>query len=380
MWPRPELDFVFGSGGRAAAALAGRGISRTLHTYLGPDLKEAAASIFGSYDFAIRHADRPVDPVFTYVHCLAIPTLEPSLLEMPSLAPMNISANRVVRFGMLEGDAVIDADMCVYDPQSAFSPTTFTANGSRARRLAIVGNSGEIRCLAGDDDVESAARRLLEIDGAEVVVAKLGIDGALVVGKLGVTHIPAFRVASAWTIGSGDVFVALFSALWMFDGIEPAEAALRSSNATANYIETISLPAVESGPIRSPIKPYRGKVYLAGPFFSIGQRLVIDEVRRCLLDFGIRVFSPVHDVGHGVAEDVAPKDIEAIDRCDSVLAILDGVDSGTLFEVGYARALNKPVFGLAQSVPEEDLKMVRGSGCIVGDDLASLIVMIAQAS
>ena len=37
-----------------------------------------------------------------------------------------------------------------------------------------------------------------------------------------------------------------------------------------------------------------------------------------------------------------------IDRCDAVLAVLDGpdVDSGTAAEIGYATALGKPVVGL----------------------------------
>ena len=40
--------------------------------------------------------------------------------------------------------------------------------------------------------------------------------------------------------------------------------------------------------------------------------------------------------------------IEAIDRCDAVVAILDGPDSdsGTCVEIGYARALGKPIIGI----------------------------------
>lgn len=42
------------------------------------------------------------------------------------------------------------------------------------------------------------------------------------------------------------------------------------------------------------------------------------------------------------------RNVVAIDRCDAVLAILDGadVDSGTAAEVGYAAARGKPVVGL----------------------------------
>lgn len=40
--------------------------------------------------------------------------------------------------------------------------------------------------------------------------------------------------------------------------------------------------------------------------------------------------------------------IEEIDKCDALVAVLDGADcdSGTSFEVGYAYALRKPIIGL----------------------------------
>ncbi|WP_221623397.1 nucleoside 2-deoxyribosyltransferase [Burkholderia ubonensis] len=52
-----------------------------------------------------------------------------------------------------------------------------------------------------------------------------------------------------------------------------------------------------------------------------------------------------------------------MNSCDRVLAILDGLDAGTVFEVGYARAKGIPIYALAQAVNEEDLKMVVGSDC-----------------
>jgi nucleoside 2-deoxyribosyltransferase len=40
--------------------------------------------------------------------------------------------------------------------------------------------------------------------------------------------------------------------------------------------------------------------------------------------------------------------LEALDRCDAVVAILDGPDSdsGSCVEIGYARAKGKPVIGV----------------------------------
>ncbi|MEA2370683.1 MAG: hypothetical protein QOH12_1077 [Solirubrobacteraceae bacterium] len=49
-----------------------------------------------------------------------------------------------------------------------------------------------------------------------------------------------------------------------------------------------------------------------------------------------------------VNERVGRRNAELIDRCDGVLAVLDGVDvdSGTAAEIGYAGARGKPVVGL----------------------------------
>lgn len=294
------------------------------------------------------------------------------------MQPIQIQADKVIRFGMLEGDAIVDAEMCVYDPQSAYLPVGFGTNGSKAKRLAIVANSGEVKALGDADDLVAAAIKLRETENAEVVVAKRGLDGALVIYEGGVAHVPAFAIDSAQTIGSGDVFVAVFSKEWMYENSTPVEAALAASKATANFIEDSVLPVDLNDHGRKEVKKGTGKVYLAGPFFSMGQRWLIDEARRVLMEMGLDVFSPVHDVGRGGAKEVAPKDIEAIRDCDSMLAIIDGVDSGTVFEIGYARALGKQVFGLAQSVPEEDLKMIDGSGCLMSDDFASLVIKLAQ--
>ncbi|MGO9769305.1 MAG: PfkB family carbohydrate kinase [Roseiarcus sp.] len=377
-WPTPETDNVFGSAGRAAAALQGTGIERILHAYIGPDLKDNIDLILGGFEFRIEKHVRPVDPVFEYVHCLAVPTITPDLVKIRQMEPIHLTADRVIRFGMLEGDAIVEAEMCVYDPQSTYVPVGFRANGSGAKRLAVVANSGEVKALTNTTDLADAAAKLLTSEKAEVVVVKCGLDGAIVASAGRTDRVPAFAVDVAQTIGSGDVFVAVFAKGWMYEGLAPVDAALAASKATANFIESSILPVELDDRGRKEIRRATGKVYLAGPFFSIGQRWLVDEVRRILLGLDLKVFSPVHDVGRGSAQDVAPKDIAAIHECDAMFAIIDGIDSGTIFEIGYARALGKQVFGLAQSVPDEDLKMIVGSGCIVSTDFTSLLLQVAQ--
>ncbi len=71
-----------------------------------------------------------------------------------------------------------------------------------------------------------------------------------------------------------------------------------------------------------------------------------------------------------------PTDIEAIKKSDLVFAVVDGLDSGTLFEVGYARALEKPVVAFVQNETAQSIKMLQGTQCEIVDDFASAIYRV----
>lgn len=376
----PAWDQIYGSGGRAAAALTGLVDSVMLCAYARPDTAHAFSETATGYGFAFTPTPVEQSISFEYVHSLSNPQIIPIPSRIRVNAPFSVNDDVVLRFGMMEGSAVVSADRCVYDPQSAFDPQRFTDNGSRARRLAIVGNRSEIVSMGGDADPVTAARALLA-QGAEVVVVKCGPAGALVVDSSGREMVPAYRSGRVWTIGSGDVFAAAFAALWGVDGVAPVEAARLSSRAVAAYVGSMGLPSPSRQHLRGATgveaSTVPGRAYLASPFFALGQRWLVDEARRCLSELGLEVFSPVHNVGHGPAADVAPADLAALDACDVVFAVLDGLDSGTLFEVGYAHAKGKPIYALAQTVSDEDLKMVVGSGCRVYDDFVTALHHLA---
>jgi nucleoside 2-deoxyribosyltransferase len=103
------------------------------------------------------------------------------------------------------------------------------------------------------------------------------------------------------------------------------------------------------------------------------QRWLIEEARDNLKSRGIDVFSPIHDVGKGIADDVVPADIEGIEQSDVLFAIVDGLDSGTIFEIGYARALGKGVVVYVENETEENLKMLSGTGCEIESDFVTAI-------
>jgi nucleoside 2-deoxyribosyltransferase len=277
---------------------------------------------------------------------------------------------------MLEGSAKVTAKRCVYDPQSAFDPEIFDENGSEAEELAVVANRGEIIGMTGENDPHEGARNLIR-RGAAVVIVKSGSEGAWVFSGNEIVLVPPFRSDRVWTIGSGDVFAGMFAARWAVHRDDPVLAARRASKAVAAYAESMSLPSPTVDDLDRDSRPEAtaqpGKVYLASPFFTMGQRWLVEEARRGLRELGLDVFSPVHDVGPGPAEVVAPADLKALDECDLVFAILDGNDSGTLFEVGYATAKGTPTYALAQNVLLEDLKMVQGSGAHVYADFVTAL-------
>ncbi len=100
---------------------------------------------------------------------------------------------------------------------------------------------------------------------------------------------------------------------------------------------------------------------------------MIEQARNSLRETGLQVFSPYHDVGLGSAHDVVGQDLQAIEECDLVLAISDGLDAGTVYEIGYARALRKPVVVYSERHKGESLKMMEGSGCTLCDNYTTAL-------
>jgi nucleoside 2-deoxyribosyltransferase len=376
----PHWQELFGSGGRAAAALAGVG-EVGLHTYVGDSWRAVFLARAEAYGFKPFLEKSPSTIQFDYVHPLSTPRISPYRANLPKLSSLKASGDVVLRFGMLECDAIVDGDRIVYDPQSAHDPRPFRQNGSSANHLSIVANADEAKLLTGKSDPKDAAAALRDDERAEVVIVKRGVHGALVLTAEGMNEIKPFHRDQVFTIGSGDVFAAAFTQFWGREQRSPMEAAELASRATALYCESRSLPLQSAEGLRATtlraarFKP--GRVYLAAPFFDLAQRWLLEEARTHLTAVGLDVFSPLHDVGTGSAECVAPADLAGIDHCDRMLALIDGADVGTVFEVGYASARGMPVVALAETLSVESLKMIAGSGCILTKDFASAIFRTA---
>jgi nucleoside 2-deoxyribosyltransferase len=223
-------------------------------------------------------------------------------------------------------------------------------------------------------------------EGCSAVVIKRGPQGALVATKTSQKWIRAFPGERVWKIGSGDVFSAAFAHAWLQEGLSPLEAAWLASRTVAEYVgtrkeqfstECWQCIREEEAAITSASDTARaipdGTIYLAGPFFNTSEQWLVDEARFALLDMGFKVFSPIHEIGEGPPNIVAPADLFALENSKLVFALLNGFDPGTLFEVGYARARDIPVVGSAESAEERPLTMLLGSGCEIFSDFATSI-------
>lgn len=378
---RPAWREVYGSAGRAASAMTGMGAPVVLHSYLDALTEEVLAARAAFEGFGLASTAITESVTFDYDHGLATPRIFCQKAPVPAL---QISANQILRFGLLEGDAIVHGQRVVYDPQDALTPKAFHLNGSTAGELALILNRHEAALMSAmvNASPQAMAEALLQGGQAHVVVIKQGPLGALVHDGRAVELVPAYRSQSVWKIGSGDNFAAHFAFRWMHEGRSAVESADMASHATAYYCQTrgfATLATMESF-APEPIVPSaafsggrRPSVYLAGPFFTLAQLWMVEQARNDLKSMGLEVFSPYHDVGHGSAEDVVKLDLDGIENADIVFAIGDGMDSGTIYEVGYACAKGKPVVMYCENESAENKKMMQGSGCQLSDDYVSAI-------
>lgn len=378
---------MFGSGGRAASALAGLSDNVTLSTFSsqnGISKRQALAECFG---FSLGTLADASEITFEYLYPLQLSHARPERDEL-EIAELSVKAPVVLRFGCWEGSVKVEADIAVYDPQSPGAPERFDANGSTASRLAIVCNLAEGSLLTGQSDPHVIIETLVREHGAEVVVLKAGPAGALVRSTEGVIQsVPAYQMDRVFSIGSGDVFSAIFAHYWAELGLNPMDAAHKASMATALYCATSTFPHGSDWEERSPINwlpapkvssERAPKVYLAGPFFSVQELWFIEQLLGQLEAVGLEVFSPYHDVGSPpTSREVAERDLAGLQSCDIVLAVLDGFDPGTVFEIGYARSIGIPVIALLQQPVAGDLKMFEGTDVALVNDVATAVYRTA---
>lgn len=379
----PFWDELYGSGFRSAVALSQSGLEIAFYTYADADAAKRLDILSAQLGIRLYSDKTPASYHFDYLHPLSEPSIFPAVKPESPLDIISIETNDdVVYFGMMESQALVKGRRVVYDPQSPGKPIPFGENGSTAEELILVLNYDEAVALAGSVSLVDIAAHLIQQEKAQLAVVKNGPFGAFLIQQdLSCTPIPAYRTKRVWTIGSGDIFTSYFALYYLVKGCSAFDAAMQASLATAWYAENITLPVPDDLSGFTPttfhqVDPAQKKVYLAGPFFTMSQRWLINEFFFVLKNIGFKVFSPFHDVGMGEPDEVVGPDLEGLKDADIIIAILDGLDSGTLFEVGYAISMGKKVVGFCQNETKESLTMILGSGGFVYDDFLTTIYQL----
>lgn len=373
----PDWKYLFGSGWRAVRVFRAFSPNTEISFYsVGDEQLQRMMKVFANSE-QLKPFITPSDSTigFAYSHPLSSPVIIGGLANQLSL---EADGKHVIGFGMLEALVKITGEYVVYDPQSPTHPLSFKQQGGKAVHLALVMNETEAKALSGESELHAIRDSLFEREKCDCLVIKRGAKGATVFHSIDDegTSIPVFKTTHVWPIGSGDVFTIVFAYHW-FNGYSPEESAMKASKAVAAYCESLGSYEELSQHLKDVFPEHKprkqGNVYLAGPFFTMNEKRFVTECRNILKAMGVTVFSPYHDVGEGEAEDVVPKDIEAIDVCDCVFAIVDGLDSGTLFEIGYAVAKGKKVVVYVENETEGTLKMLKGTGCEIESDFTTAV-------
>jgi len=375
----PYWNELYGSGWRAVCALLDHIHDIKFYTYLAKEDK-INLELFPAFNKIsnIEIIDIENTITFDYFHGLSEPKIYPPLHTIIQNKTIEVSDNVVLRYGFLEGDSKVKGKRVVYDPQSATDPKDFYENGSEAEELVLVLNFREAVLMTKETDIQKISEKLIQKNTVGVIL-KEGPSGGKILTQTNTDTFSAYKTNFIFPIGSGDIFAAFIAYYWGKEHKDLLEASTLASKAVSVYCESQSLPIKKGYELKSfePIinSPSTKKpmIYLAGPFFTMHQRWLIEEARNNLISKNFKVFSPVHDVGRGVAEDVVPDDIQGIYDSDIIFSILDGLDSGTIFEVGYAVALGKKVVVYVVDETEENLKMLEGTGCYIVQDFVSAI-------
>lgn len=97
------------------------------------------------------------------------------------------------------------------------------------------------------------------------------------------------------------------------------------------------------------------KIYLASPFFTTEQLAVVEQIESTLRGLGHEVFSPREGTKLGEtlgktmeerkasAKEIYKRNVDAMTWADITVAVVDGSDAGTLWEMGWCSAKRTPI-------------------------------------
>jgi ribokinase len=142
-----------------------------------------------------------------------------------------------------------------------YNPAPYRNGSDQICRLAdlIVPNETELSELTGlpvatDQEIESAAGKLLEKGNAKAVIVTLGARGCMIQERKSAEFFPAVTVKAIDTTAAGDAFIA--GMIWSLSEGKSLRESVRVANEVAAYAVTI-LGAQSSLPTREQFEQFR---------------------------------------------------------------------------------------------------------------------------
>lgn len=314
---------------------------------------------------------------FKYSFALDQPTIYPNPSSISKTEEIKVHGGNVIAYGMLETDFKINGKKVIYDPQSTLNPISFSEIGE-ADELIYVLNLNEAQTLASSINIQEIKSYFFETERVLAFIIKNGPFGATLFYDDEEISIPSYITNNVSKIGSGDIFTSSFAYYWMIKKLPLEKSARYASKSTAIFCDK-KVYIDCSIPIKFKYKEFINKnlsqkqIYLASPFFSLSELILIDKIRTTFLDFGVKVFSPFHDIGIGDTIEIANKDVEAINDSDIIFCVFDNLDSGTLVEAGYSMGNEKKIIGYHRTCDENKLLMLKPGVVDIYNDLTTAI-------
>lgn len=370
-------DKVVRPGGIAYSALAGAaaGAKVALIGTIGEEQFPWITSIFGS--MGIETSWLYKTPASTFFRLYSVDEVEPVTAQITRGfgPPQDVTVERIKTRVLLlypyEASIMrkavhrIEADIVAVDLQYDVNALEDLDDLWPYVQIVFVSRHQAMK-LTGCQSTRALAGKLLS-RGVDTVVIKSGLAGSTIYNAAREIRIPRFEAEYRYGVGAGDVYNAIFLVEFMRTR-DLKRSGYKAALAAAEYCEQElefllqSLQQYREFPVDSrkrsrvyahPDELAEKQIYLAGPFFDEPQLAWVERLRHILEYHGFRIFSPYHEIGI-ITEfndvkalwDTFKRDIEALQKSDLVVAILDGHDTGTAFEVGYAVRMGLPVIGI----------------------------------
>lgn len=368
---------LFGSGLRGAKFFLENSVKVDFYTRCNEETKNFLKQYQKVYtDFNVRCLETPDLITFTYNFSLDSPTIFPNPKKITK-RELEVEAENILAYGMLELDFSIVGKKVVYDPQTSINPKSFSQFG-KADELVYIVNLGEAQSLSQSRDIELIKSYFFNVENAKAFIIKNGPYGATLYLKNIEIYIPSYITNSVNKIGSGDIFTASFTYYWLVKDFSFEEAALFASRSTACYCDNkvyqdCSIHSEFQYPEYKATDLSKKQVYLASPFFSLAELIFVDKIRTTFISFGVKVFSPYHDIGIGNDTTIAIRDFDGIDSSDIVFCMLDNNDSGTMVEAGFSIAKGKKIIGYHRTCNDEKLLMLKSGDFKVFNHLTTAV-------